>query len=304
MKLRDLLNLIHNVAETNDISNVNIVGGIPRDKLLKLIKPNELNDLDITTGNNKVHNLAREIELELKKHYTIKVSKGDDAHTSIIFPRNKFKLDFSSNFISQHIDKQLEHNGIKNPTDMQKEMFSRDFTANSLLLTLDLKTIKDPTHLGLKDIEKRVLTTCLDPSITFHDSPNRIIRAVYLSAKLDFDIDPKIIVWISQHKDLIRLSSDHYIITNINKAMSKNPERAVYAINKMDLWNAIPITDSLKPYYAKKTVSKAGQLKRNFDLGEGLYSQLDRYKSVSDFRKKRRKKRMKILKKIRDMKLK
>jgi hypothetical protein len=49
---------------------------------------------------------------------------------------------------------------------------------------------------------------------------------------------------------------------------------------------------------------KEAQIRRNFDYGEGLYSQLDKYKSVSDFRKKRRGKRKKILQKIRGMKLK
>lgn len=43
---------------------------------------------------------------------------------------------------------------------------------------------------------------------------------------------------------------------------------------------------------------KLGQWRTNYDYGEGLYMNLDRYKSVGDFRKKRRKKRKKDLENI------
>jgi len=305
MKLRDLLSLIKKVGDANGIPNCFIVGGTPRDKMLNLLKPDELNDLDLTTGNKLIHNLATEVNIELKKHYNIEVKKADDGHTSVVFPGNQFKLDFSSNFIIPKINLHLHQLGIKNPTDLDREMFSRDFYCNTLLMTLDLKKIKDPTHQGIKDIKNKIIRTCLDPDTTFRYNTNRIIRVVYLSAKLDFDVDPEIIKWISENKDMVRLSPDGYLKKNLDKAMKKNPERAVAVINATNLWDAIPITEELQPYYAKRTsVVKSSQLKRNYDYGEGLYMNLDKYDSVADFRKKRMKKRKKILQKLKDMKLK
>lgn len=300
MKLRDILILMYDIHKDKGISLPYICGGTPRDKITGLIK-NEISDLDITTGDKTIHNLATEFGLELKKKYTIESKQMDDGHTSIFI--GDFKIDFSSNFITPNIDKFLYEKGIKKPNNMQKEMFSRDFTCNALLMTLDLKKIKDPTRLGLDDIENKVLKTCLDPEITLRYNTNRIIRAIYLSAKLDFDVDPQIIKWISENRNLVRLSSDNYLTKNIDKAMDKNPERAVYLINKTNLWDVIPITDKLKPYLQKRTI-KSAQLRKNYDYGEGIYMNLDKYKSVSDFRKKRRKKRMVELKKIKDMKLK
>ena len=307
MKLRELLNLLKNVGASNSIDGIKIVGGTPRDKVLHLIKPGEMNDLDITTGNKNIHNLAIEVGIELKKRFDILTKKGDDGHTSIHFPGDGFKLDFSSFFVVDGIEKLLLEKGIKSPTDLQKESFSRDFTCNTLLLDLDLKKISDPTNLGLVDIQKKILNTCLNPDITFKSNTNRIIRVVYMAAKLDFDVNPEILKWILKNKDIIRLTSDHYLKTTIDKALSKNPERAVSIINKTDLWDAIPITDALKPYYNKRTTImpvKSAQLKQNYDYGENIYSNLEKYKSVSDFRKKRIKKRKKIIQKIKDMKLK
>lgn len=301
MKLRELLRLMYDIHKDRGVSLPYVCGGTPRDKILGLIKE-EISDLDITTGDKTIHNLGTEFALELKKKYNIKEKKMDDGHTSVFI--GDFKVDFSSNFVVPHIDEILAKAGIKNPTSMQREMFSRDFTCNSLLMTIDLKKIKDPTKLGFADIKKKVLKTCLDPDITLKYNTNRIIRTVYLSSKLDFDVDPEIIKWISQHKELVRLSPDKYLIKNLDKAMDKDPERAVHLINKIGLWDVLPITDQLRPYYNKRKVMKAAQIRRNFDYGEGIYSNLDRYKSVSDYRKKKRRKRRKILKNIRDMKLK
>jgi poly(A) polymerase len=301
MKLRELLNLIHNISVNNDIPTPYICGGTPRDKVLG--KPSDIVDLDITVGSPKIHNLAKEISIEISKKYDIKEKQGDDGHFSILFPGNQFKLDFSSFALAPDIDKHLRFMGIHNPTDLQREAYSRDFFCNTLLLTLDLKTVKDPTKQGLKDIKNRIIRTCLDPNTTFHSNTNRIIRVIYLSTKLDFDVDPEIIKWISKNKDMVRLSSDSYLKKNLDKAMDKNPKRTVELIREIGLWDVIPITESLQPYANKVQVPvKEAQIKRNFDIGTGLFDNLDKYKSVSDFRKKRLNKRKKKLKNIQRVK--
>jgi len=292
---------MENICKKSNISPPMLTGGTPRDKILGLIKT-EISDLDITTGDKTIHSLAKEFAITLSKQYNINSKKMDDGHTTVFV--GNLKVDFSSNFEAPNIEKILQKIGIKNPTDMQKEMYSRDFTCNTLLMTLDLKTIKDPTKRGIPDIKKKILRTCLDPNITLRYNTNRIIRVVYLAAKLGFDVDPKIIEWVSNNKEFVRQSSEGYLSRNLNKALDKDPERAVHLINKMNLWDVLPITDSLYPYYAKRSAVKEGQIKRNFDLGEGFYANMDKYKSVSDFRKKRRNKRMKTLKQIRKMKMK
>jgi poly(A) polymerase len=296
MKLRELLYLIQNISKYNGIADIFIVGGIPRDRLLGLIKPEEFNDLDISTGDKKIHNLAKELEIEFKKKFNIEVKHCNDGHISLIFPGNNFKLDCSSNFVVPRIDEYLYSNGIKNPTDLQREMFSRDFTANALTFSIDLKTIKDPTHLGIDDIHKKILKTCLAPNITLTSNHNRIIRAIYLSAKLDFDVDPTIISFIAANKDLIKLSSESYLKKNIDKAMKYNSERALYLINKTNLWDVLPIADSLLPY-SKKSVA---QIHRNFDYNEDYLSQIE--KRVPKLLKKRVKRKKKLINKLRNIK--
>ena len=50
--------------------------------------------------------------------------------------------------------------------------------------------------------------------------------------------------------------------------------------------------------FHKIDIDKKAQIRHNYDYGEGLYQNLNKYKSVSDFRTKRRKKRRKDIENI------
>lgn len=228
-----------------------ICGGTPRDRFMKRL--DNISDLDLTTGDKSIQYLAQEFGQELSKKYNVTTRFHDDGHGSIYI--GSFKMDFSSNFNVPNIDKILLTKGIKNPTEMQKEMFSRDFTCNALLLSIDLKNVVDPTHRGFRDIQDKMIRTCLDPQITLTTNKNRVIRAVYLAAKLDFDIDPSIVDYVSQHPESVKISSEKALAEKLNEAFNRNPDRAAHYITKMNLWPHIPITEVVKPYYLKHGIT-------------------------------------------------
>lgn len=92
----------------------------------------------------------------------------------------------------------------------------------------------------------------------------------------------------------------------------------------MDTYSSTKRADSQKTLIKKASVSqpvvrrnelledaifKAAQAFTNYDYaddpsgpGKGLYSEMHKYKSVSDFRKKKRKRRMETIKKLKDTK--
>ena len=51
---------------------------------------------------------------------------------------------------------------------------------------------------GIKDLNKGILITPLDPDETFSDDPLRMLRAVRFAAKLDFQIASNILDSISR----------------------------------------------------------------------------------------------------------
>ena len=250
MKLRDLLNDISKITTDLKISPAWICGGVVRDKVMGRL--DNISDLDITTGDKSVQFLAKEFAVLLGRSYSFDQKNMPDGHTSIIL--GNIKVDFSSNFNVPNITERLVALGISEPTDLQREMFSRDFTCNALLMKLDLKTVSDPTNQGIKDIHAKIIRTCLAPEITLTSNKNRVVRAIYLAAKLNFNLDPEMADWIKANPQSMKLSSPHTIKEKLNKAIDLNPDKTASLLTELGLWEQIPITDKLQPYFQQQAI--------------------------------------------------
>lgn len=247
MKFRELLNKITDIQENIGASKPYLCGGTPRDRYLKKLQ--NLSDIDITTGDKSVGYLAQETAISLQRVFNIKQKTMDDGHMSIYF--NNIKLDFSSNFNTPNIDKYLSDLNIKNPTEMQKEMFSRDFTCNALLLDFDLKSMSDPTEMGFKDLQDKKIRTCLKPEITLTSNKNRVIRSIYLASKLDFDLDGSIIDFVRKNPNSLYISSRKSLKEKLQQAFKYNSEKTSSLITDMNLWTYIPLIEEAYPFYMK-----------------------------------------------------
>ena len=257
MKLRQLLLEMKKVQEEIGASQPYICGGTPRDKYMGKLE--NIADLDITTGDKTVDYLSQEFYLEFRKKYNVTRKTMEDGHSSIFV--GTLKVDFSSNFMVNNVDRILQQMGMANPNNMQREMFSRDFTCNSLLLTVDLKKILDPTKHGFQDIKDRKIKTCLSPEITLTSNRNRVVRAIYLACKLDFDVDHAIIDYVSKNPQTVKISTEKSMTEKLNDAFTRDADRAASLVTRMNLWNYIPVTEKVYPYYMRHTKGKANVIK-------------------------------------------
>lgn len=247
MKLKELLDNLQQIADETDCSQPMLCGGAAREKFMGRLS--KVADLDITNGDKTIIKLSTIFAKELGKKYALKRTEMDDGHSSIYI--GNIELDFSSNFNVPNIDTILDLRGVRKPTELQKEMFSRDFTCNALLLTLDLKTSLDPTLMGFNDIKNKKIRTCLDPKITLTTNRNRVSRAIYLACKLGFDIDDHIVDFVSKNPDTMKLSTKKSLSDKMGKAFDHDADKAVYYLNAMKLWNYIEISPKIYPYYMK-----------------------------------------------------
>ena len=234
--IKSLLKKLDDVSKEKDISTPYVCGGIPRDKAIGIIK--EIKDIDITTGDKTIHILSKEMSILLKDSKKYFYKTFDDGHSTLI--TDDGKLDFSSNFIIPGLENILK----EKLTSLEKEMFSRDFTINSLLLTLDLKTLIDPTDLGLDDIKKKIIKTCLPAALTLRADPRRVIRAINLAARLNFDVDDDIIIWSRKNKDLLQSVDKRYISEKIFPALEKNKTITLYLIKEMQLLDSLNFSEN------------------------------------------------------------
>ncbi|HVI40985.1 MAG TPA: hypothetical protein VM577_10015 [Anaerovoracaceae bacterium] len=243
MRLSQLLAAIDKVADDKGISTPYVCGGVPRDRVLK--RTNDINDIDLTTGDQGIHYLAKEIAIKFRSNNT-SYFVMPDGHARVML--GGLKLDFSSNFRIPGINEILKDKGIADPTEMQMELYSRDFTCNALLMTMDMKQILDPTGLGVKDIQAGIIKTCLDPKITLGFDNKRVARVIYLAAKLGFKVDQEVADWIKENPASIANARPQYLAKKLAKAISYNKERTVALLDEMKLWPYVPPMKSLTPY--------------------------------------------------------
>ncbi|HEX6098626.1 MAG TPA: hypothetical protein VF432_20080 [Thermoanaerobaculia bacterium] len=71
--------------------------------------------------------------------------------------------------------------------DIGRDLARRDFTVNAMAVDLDTGALLDP-HGGQRDLERRVVRM-VDAS-NFDDDPLRMLKAVRMAVRYDFELDP------------------------------------------------------------------------------------------------------------------
>jgi len=77
------------------------------------------------------------------------------------------------------------------------DLVRRDFTVNSMALTLPSLEFVDPHH-GLVDLAARVLRTPGPPEVSFADDPLRMMRAARFVSQLGFTAAPEVVVAMTE----------------------------------------------------------------------------------------------------------
>jgi tRNA nucleotidyltransferase/poly(A) polymerase len=244
MNLKDILNTITSISKSIGASEPYICGGLPRDKVMN--RDVVIDDIDITNGDSSIKDIANAVALNFKSNNSV-FKKLPGSHSQLFV-----KFDFSTNYIQPGVKEMLEKAGMKQPTPMQQELYSRDFTCNALLMTMDLKKVIDPTGLGFSDIKEKVLRTCLPAQITLGYDNKRVDRIIYMAAKLGFKVDDEIIKWVKNNpQSLLANGNVNYVSKKINKALDYNDKITIKLIGDMGLWPYIPVTDKIIPYMSK-----------------------------------------------------
>ncbi|MFA5024020.1 MAG: hypothetical protein WC523_03650 [Patescibacteria group bacterium] len=248
MKLDELLNEVTNVAKANNINTPFIVGGVPRDRQIGLIdKSSKIRDIDITTGSKDSLMLA---SLLHKKLEGSNYATYDDGHASVDY--QGIHLDFSSNFIVPGVEDELKKLGIKDITPMKLELFSRDFTINTLLESLDFTAIYDLTGEGINDIKLKIIKCPINPEITIGVDPRRILRAIRFSVKFGFEIEDDLkTAMLNNHKKISTLPTK-FIQDKATEIILNNEDKGIDLLIEYKLLPLIPLTKTISDILIQK----------------------------------------------------
>jgi poly(A) polymerase len=118
----------------------------------------------------------------------------------------------------------------------------RDFTINALALSLnpeDFGELLDPFN-GLRHLKEKIITTPLDPGTTFSDDPLRMLRGIRFATTLGFNIEPRTLDAITEHRERIGIVSTERVTEELNKIlMTDNPGDGFRLLEKTGLLEII-----------------------------------------------------------------
>lgn len=100
----------------------------------------------------------------------------------------------------------------------EEDAFRRDFTVNGLFYDIATFAVIDYVG-GLEDLQKRAIRSIGDPNVRFVEDPVRMLRAVVMASRLDFQLDPDVIAAIERHRELIRQASPARMIEEYYKIL-------------------------------------------------------------------------------------
>lgn len=238
MKLHDLLTLIEQTAEQNGLSRPFIVGGTPRDRVRGEAK--EINDIDLTSQNGDSVDLAFACADVVPYTY---FQLYDDGHASMKV--GGLQIDFSNHFIIPNIDAELDRLGVKERTPLVREMYSRDFTINTLLQDVNFEKVFDITGQGIRDIKAGVIRCPINPELTISHDPKRILRALRFALRFDYTIDADLVKAIKKYRYLLADASPDYIKDKANELIELNSKKALKYMIELGLLNVIPMTKTI-----------------------------------------------------------
>ncbi len=248
MKLDELLLTITDVARENKLGVPFMVGGVPRDRIIgKRDKISGIKDIDISTGDKSSLVLAETLHRKLPNS---NYRTYDDGHASLDF--RGIHIDFSSNFISPGVKDELRKMNIKDVDSMKLELYSRDFTMNTLLESLDFTTIYDLTGEAIGDIQAGTIKCPIDPEITISVDPRRILRAIKFAVRFDFKIEDKLKNAMLNNKNKIQELPVKFVRDKINEIVLTDNDEGIEKLIEYKILPLVPLTKTVSDILIQK----------------------------------------------------
>ncbi|WP_343485757.1 HD domain-containing protein [Allomuricauda sp. d1] len=210
-----------------------VIGGFVRDYFLKR---DAKKDIDVVAVGSGI-DLAQKVAQKLSDKPEVSVFKN---FGTAMIKHNGLELEFvgaRKESYRKDSRKPLVEDGT-----LEDDQNRRDFTINALALSLNQDNfgdLLDPFD-GLKDLERQLIRTPLQPDITYSDDPLRMMRAIRFSTQLDFTIELRSLQAITKNRERIKIVSKERIVDELHKIlMAPKPSIGFALMHKTGLLQLI-----------------------------------------------------------------
>ena len=133
-------------------------------------------------------------------------------------------------------------NPIVEDGTLEDDQNRRDFTINAMAICLNagrFGELVDPFD-GMLDLEDRIISTPLEPGITFSDDPLRMMRCIRFATQLNFHIEEETFEALCENKERIKIISRERINDELNKILlSPVPSKGFIELDRCGLLEII-----------------------------------------------------------------
>ncbi len=236
---QEIFTLIGNVADRLGYECY-VIGGFVRNYILQI--PSK--DIDVVcVGDGTL--LAEEVAKVIKGNPKVHIYKNFG--TAQIITK-----DIEIEFVGARKESYSEEsrNPIVTPGTLEDDLMRRDFTINTLGISLNKNTFGNilDTYNGVTHIGQKTIVTPVPPALTFSDDPLRMLRAIRFATQLDFIIEPNTLQGIKDNAYRIDIIVQERITEELQKIMkSKKPSIGFILLEQTGLLKIIfPLVQKLK----------------------------------------------------------
>ncbi len=233
---------------TSEKTEAYVIGGWVRDCLLK--RNHAEKDIDIVVIGSGI-DIARKAARKINPKIKVSVFKN---FGTAMFHHGDYDIEFVG------ARKESYDRGSRKPTvengTLEDDQKRRDFTINALAISINKESFGkflDPFD-GINDLKNKIIRTPLSPDTTFSDDPLRMMRAIRFATQLNFSIEEKTLLSITENAERIRIVSPERIVTELNKIiMCDHPSKGFILLERSGLLKIVfPELDNLKGVETKE----------------------------------------------------
>ena len=222
--------------------------------LKEIIKENNLSDIELFV----VGGWVRDHLINIPSHDLDIIVKGIETKSFVKLINEKVSKDKyiqSSHKIKRNGDKEVlltkttifgvEIDFIELKGNIAEDAKKRDFTFNALYYNILKNKIEDVLNMGINDLKKGFIRTCINPNLLFNYDSLTILRMLRFAAKYQFIIDDQCLADIEKNTRIYQDTLLNKIPKErINKEMnlifcSNNPSFAIYSLYKFGLLESV-----------------------------------------------------------------